>query len=58
VLVLAVDPEQLRVLSTDPQDKRLAADLDLEVVVRDPAAERLDDGAGTGPDPLDERVDH
>ena len=34
VLVAAVDPEQLGVLAADPEHEGLAADLDLEVVVR------------------------
>ena len=50
VLVLPVDPEQGRVLAADPQDKRLAAHVDLEVVVGDPAAERLDLHVLSGPE--------
>jgi hypothetical protein len=42
VLVLPVDPEQGRVLAADAQDQHVAVDDDLEVVVGDPAAERLD----------------
>jgi hypothetical protein len=49
VLVLPVDPEQGRVLAADPQYERLAVDADLEVVVRDPATERLDLHALSGP---------
>src|SRR5207302_6721084 len=41
VLRLAVDPEELGVLADDRQDEALAAGGDLEVPVRDPAAERL-----------------
>jgi hypothetical protein len=42
VLVGAIDSEELRVRAADAQDERLPVDDDLEVVVRDPAAERLD----------------
>ena len=42
VLVLPVDPEQGGVFAADPQDQDVAVDDDLEVVVGDPAAERLD----------------
>ena len=59
VLVLPVDPEQGGVLAADPQDERLAVDDDLEVVVRDPAAERLDTlhVRLSGPEPLDRLLD-
>ena len=50
VLVLTVDPEECGVLATDPEHERLVADGHLEVVVRDPAAERLDDRFGAGPE--------
>ncbi len=50
VLVLTIDPEELGVLAPDPEDERLAADGHLEVVVRDPAAEGLDDWSGAGPE--------
>ena len=49
----AVDAEQARVLAGDAEDVDLAVDLDLEVVVRDPAAERLDARRPVGPDALD-----
>ena len=42
VLGAAVDPEELGVLAADPQDEALAVDRDLEVPVRDAAAERLE----------------
>ena len=58
VLDVAVDPEQPGVLAADPQHERLAAGAHLEVVVRDPAAERLDRLDAAGPDPLDDLVDH
>ncbi len=54
VLDVAVDPEQLGVVAADPQHERLAAGPHLEVVVRDPAAERLDRLDAAGPDPLDD----
>ena len=61
VLVLPVDPEQGRVLAADPQDQRLAVDDDLEVVVGDPAAERLtqrlDVHRLSGPEPPDRLLD-
>ena len=57
VLVLPVDPEQGRVLAADPQNERLAVDDDLEVVVRDPAAERLDVHVLPGPEPPDRLFD-
>ena len=57
MLVAAVDPEQLGVLPADPEDEGLAVDLDLEVVVGDPAAERLDDRDGARPEVLDDGVD-
>ena len=53
VLVLPVDPEQGRVLAADPQNERFAVDADLEVVVGDPAAERLDLHVLSGPEVLD-----
>jgi hypothetical protein len=56
VLGRAVDPEQLRVLAADPQHERLVADRDLEVAVRDPAAERLDPRRSARPQPLDDRL--
>ena len=42
VLVLPVDAQQLRVLPADAEHERLTAHRDLEVVIRDAAAERLD----------------
>jgi len=53
VLVLPVDPEQLGVLAADAQDERLAVHDDLEVVVGDPAAQRLDGGRAARPQSLD-----
>jgi hypothetical protein len=53
VLDVAVDPEQRRVLAADPQDEAaLAVDLDPEVPVGDPAAERLDAAHAAGPEAL------
>ena len=49
----AVDPEQVRALPGHAQHELLAVDLDLQVVVRDPAAEHLEAGAPARPDPLD-----
>ena len=49
----AIDPEQVRVLSRHAQHEVLAVDVDLEVVVRDAAAEHLEPRATTRPDPLD-----
>ena len=51
----AVDPEQVGVLARDPQHEALAVDLDLEVVVRDAAAEHLEARRSAGPDALDFR---
>ena len=48
-----VDPEQVRVLSRDPQHEVLAVDLDLQVVIRDAAAEHLEARTPAGPDALD-----
>jgi len=42
VLDRSVDPEKLGVLATDPQDEGLGVEENLEVVVRDPASERLE----------------
>ena len=42
VLGGTVDPQQLAVLPCDPEDERVASDVDAEVAVRDPARERLD----------------
>jgi ADP-ribose pyrophosphatase len=50
MLHVAVDAQELGVLAPDPQDKALGAEVDLEVVVRDPPAERLDPNVLTGPD--------
>ena len=58
VLGRPVDAEQLGVVAADPQHERLAADRDLEVVVRDPAAERLGASAPPRPQPLDDRRLH
>ncbi len=49
----AVDAEEAGVLPRDAQHELLAVDLDLQVVVRDPAAEHLEAGAAPGPDALD-----
>ena len=49
----AVDPEQAGVLARHAEHERLSADLDLQVVVRDPPAEHLEPGASTRPDALD-----
>ena len=57
VLGVPVDAEQLGVLAADPQDEALAVDRDLEVAVRDPAAEHLEHGPRAGPDPLCDRSD-
>ena len=57
VLVLPVDPEQGRVLAADPQNERFAVDADLEVVVGDPAAERLDLHVLSGPELPDHLFD-
>jgi hypothetical protein len=57
VLVRAVDPEQLGVLASDADDDGLPADGDLEVVVRDPASESLDDRVSTGPKLFDDHAD-
>ena len=53
VLVVAVDPEQLGVAAADPEDVALAVHLDLEVAVRDPAAQRLDAGVSPRPEHAD-----
>src|SRR5581483_4576724 len=58
VLDATVDTEQLGVLPADPEDERVAAGADLEVVVRDPAAERLRGLDPGGPHPLDDSLDH
>ena len=57
VLVLAVDPEQAGVLAADPQHERLVAHRDLEVVVGDPAAQRLDLHGPPRPEPLHRLLD-
>ena len=57
VLVPPVDAEQLRVLAADTQHERLAAHRDLEVVIRDAAAERLDRRLLSWPQALDETTD-
>ena len=44
VLDVAVDAEELRVVAAEAQDERVAVHGHLEVPVRDPAAELLDDG--------------
>ena len=49
----AVDAEQVRVLPCHTQHVGLAVELDLDVVVRDPAAERLEPRTAAGPDALD-----
>ena len=48
-----VDPQQAGVLPRDPEDEALAVDLDLQVVVRDPAAEHLEACPATWPHALD-----
>ncbi len=48
-----VDPEQVGVLPRDPQHEVLAVDLDLQVVVRDAAAEHLEACGPARPDALD-----
>jgi hypothetical protein len=55
VLDVPVDPEQLGVLAAEPQDVALAVERDLEVAVRDPAAELLDGHGPTRPDPFGDR---
>ena len=57
VLGTPVDPEQIRVLPADADDERLRADRDLEVVVRQPAAEPLDARLAPGPEALADLVD-
>ena len=57
VLRAPVDPEQLRVAAADPEHVDAPVDGDLEVAIRDPAAERLDPGVAAGPDPLDHLLD-
>ena len=49
----AVDAEQVRVLPCHTEHIGLAVELDLDVVVRDPAAERLEAGAPPRPHALD-----
>ena len=49
----SIDAELIRVLARDPQDEDLAVDLDLEVVVRDPASQGLDVRLSPRPHPLD-----
>ncbi len=53
----ALDPEVLRVLATDPQDVHAVIEGHLEVVIRDPAPERLDSSLPTGPDPREDGVE-
>src|SRR2546421_1229635 len=55
VLRAAVDPEELGVPAADPQDEGPVADGDLEVPVRDPAAERLDACVTAAPETRDDR---
>jgi ADP-ribose pyrophosphatase len=50
VLHGSVDAKELRVAAADPQDEALAVHGDLEVVIRDPAAERLERQVTVGPD--------
>jgi hypothetical protein len=57
VLDATVDPEQLRVPAADPEDVRPVVQHDLEVPVRDPAAEQLDPRIATRPDSLDHVLD-
>ena len=57
VLDALVDPEQLRVLAADPEHVGAVVERDLEVPVRDPAAEDLDLRAAPRPDPLDHLLD-
>ena len=57
VLGAPVDPEQVRVATGDPQHVRPVVEHDLEVVVRDPAAEHLDRRQAAGPHSLHDLVD-
>ena len=57
-LDVAVDSQQLGVLAADAEHERLAAGDDLEVAVRDPAAERLDRFDAAGPDTLGDLPNH
>ena len=54
VLVLAVDAEQCGVLAADAENERLAVEHDLEVAVRDAAAEGLDLGRPARPETFDD----
>ena len=54
----AVDAEQAGVVAADPQHERLAARRDLEVAVRDPAAERLDRVDAVRPHARNDGIDH
>ena len=56
-LDLAVDAEQVRVLTRDTEDEGLPVDLDLHVVVRDAASEDLPARLATRPDALDGGVE-
>jgi hypothetical protein len=53
MLDAAIDAQQLGVMAGNAQHVDVAADFDLDVVVRDPAAEHLVAGAPTGPHALD-----
>src|SRR5918911_2656554 len=53
---MAVDPEELGVLAADPQDEGLPADRNLEVPVRDPAAERLETYVAARPETRHDRL--
>ena len=53
-LPLPVDAEEVRVLAGHPEDDRLVVEGHLEVVVRDPAAERLDREGPGGPFAFDD----
>ena len=53
----AVDSQQLRVAPGDAEDVRPAGHVDLEVVIRDAAAEHLDARLLAGPDAGNDRVD-
>ena len=55
MLVISVDAQQLGVLAADPQYEQLAAQSDLEVVIRDASTEWLDGDVGTPrPEPFRE----
>jgi hypothetical protein len=57
VLDAPVDPEQLRVLASDPEHVGAVIERDLEIAVGDAPAEHLDVRAGARPDSLDHLLD-